>query len=159
MPQFDLSSLSSQFFWLFIVFGFLYLVVSKLIAPAAESILISRHHIMDVNVSSADEYNKKAMELEEVKKNWLLETNKLAEDIRHNALNSLSEKFESRKKEVSEELKLKTDHAMKDIDLFVDNFHAQETEPCITLAAFIIKKITGKGADMKLLQKIEEQHQ
>lgn len=158
MPQFDVSSFPSQAFWLVIVFGVLYFFISRVIAPTAESILTSRHRINADNISAAEEYNAKSAELEKLKTEKLAEANKAAEELRASALKSVADNFEHKRGEVNDELKLKTNRALNEIQLFTENFHAQETEPCVNLAAFIIERITGKPADIKLLKKIEDKY-
>lgn len=158
MPQFDVSSFSSQLFWLFVVFTVLYFIVSRIIAPAAENILTSRNRFVQDNVDSASSYNQKSAELERLKNEKLDRTNAEAEEIRHKALKELNDSYEKRRKEVIDDLKHKTSRATDEIKLFMDNFHARETEPCVNLAAAIIEKITGKKADMKLLMQIEKKY-
>ena len=64
MPQFDISSFSSQLFWLAIVFAVLYFIVSRFIAPKAESILTARNRCMEENISYAEDYKKRAKTLD-----------------------------------------------------------------------------------------------
>lgn len=158
MPQFDVSTFGPQLFWLVLVFVVLYFIVSKLIAPAAESILTSRNRFIQDNIESAEIYNSKSAEIEKFRGEKLAEANAIAEDIRHKALKKLSDEFDNRKQSTLDELKLKTNKAMNEVSLFADNFHAKESEPCIQLAAHIISKVTGKNADMKLLSEIEEKY-
>lgn len=158
MPQFDVSTFGPQLFWLFLVFMVLYLIVSRLIAPAAETILTSRNRFIQDNVESADEYNRKSAEIEKFRENKLTEVNVAAEDIRHKALKKLSDEFEHRRLATIDELKLKTNRAINDTEIFADNFHSKESEPCLQLAAHIINKVTGKPANMTLLEKIEKDY-
>ena len=60
MPQFDVSSFSSQLFWLAIVFAILYFIVSKFIAPKAESILTARNRYIEDDINYAEVYKKEA---------------------------------------------------------------------------------------------------
>lgn len=158
MPQFDVSSFSAQLFWLFVVFTIFYFVVSKVIAPKAETILTSRNRFMQDNVDSADEYNRKSAEIEELKDQKLIEVNLTAANIRHEALQRLDYEFEKRKHLTLEDLNLVTERALNEVKLFADSFHGCETEPCLKLAAHIINKVTGKPADMNLLNQIEQDY-
>lgn len=155
MPQFDVSLFPSQLFWLLIIFGLLYFVISRFIAPAAESILTSRHRVADDHIKESEEYHKQVSEIEALKTKELVDANKHAEDLRNKAVKSLNNLFASKKEEVSSEIKLKRSKAMSDLQVYIDNFHSKESQPCIKLAAVIINKITGKDADMKLLSDIE----
>lgn len=158
MPQFDVNSFGPQLFWLFLVFVVFYFIVSRIIAPAAESILTSRNRFIQDNFDSADEYNRKSAEAEQFRLTKLSEANAAAENIRHKALKKIADKFEQRKLATIDELKLKTNHALSEMSLFADSFHAKESDPCIKLAAHIINKVTGKPADMGLLAKIEKEY-
>ena len=158
MPQFDVSSFGPQLFWLFLVFVIFYFIVSKIIAPAAESILTSRNRFIQDNVESAEEYNRKSAEIEQFRVKKLAEANEAAENIRHKALKKLENEFEERKYATIDELKIKTGRALNEASLFADNFHAKESQPCLQLAAHIIEKVTGKQSDMKLLSSIEENY-
>lgn len=155
MPQFDISTFGAQLFWLTVSFSFLYLLISKFIAPKAEEILTSRHSVIDDHVTMAEEFNKKSAHLQALKEQGLDQANQLAEDIRQQAVDNLNHTLAKKKQEVQDEIKLKTDRALRELGDFANNFHAQETESCVQLAAAIIAKITGKAADINLLNKIE----
>jgi len=156
MPQFDVSTFSSQLFWLVLVFGFLYIVVSKFIAPKAEIILTSRNRYLEDNIGASEEYNHTARALRQVKEDKLEELNADAEEIRKNAVEALEAYFLGKKADLAASLDKKTKESKKQIQKYVDSFHLSEAEPVIDLAAFIIEKITDKSADLKLLKKIHE---
>jgi F-type H+-transporting ATPase subunit b len=59
MPQFDVSSFGTQLFWLTLAFGILYIVISKLIVPKAESIIINRNRYLEENITASEnDYGK-----------------------------------------------------------------------------------------------------
>lgn len=154
MPQFDVSSFSSQLFWLVVVFAFLYFLVSKFIAPKAESILTARNRCLEENIHHAEEYNNKAKLLDTSRLESLAEVNARVEDIQKQATEMLETHFNKQKDELAAILDRKRKKALSDINNYVDKFHSDEPESCISLAAFIIQKITDKPADLKLLEKI-----
>jgi len=156
MPQFDVSTFSSQLFWLIVIFSCLYFVVSCFIAPSAENILTSRHRIADDHIAEAEEYNKQIAEVEALKAAELSEANKHAEDIRAEAIRSLNYLFANKKGEVISQIKFERAKALKEIELYINSFHTKESDSCMKLAAAIIHKLTGKDADMKLLSDIEK---
>lgn len=53
MPQFDISSYSSQIFWFIICFAVLYFFMSKIILPRITAILKERKFAIDSDVNSA----------------------------------------------------------------------------------------------------------
>lgn len=156
MPQFDISTFSSQLFWLVLVFGFLYIVVSKFIAPKAQSILTSRHRYLEDNIDASEDYNHQARNLRQAKEDKLEELNADAEEIRRNAVEAMEAYFTEKKTGLAASLDKKTKEAEKEIRKYMESFHLSEGEHVSELAAFIIEKITDKPADLKLLKEIQE---
>ena len=154
MPQFDVSSFSSQLFWLVTVFAFLYFLISKFIAPKAEWILTQRNSFLEENIDHAQEYSKKAKFIEALHKDKLDEVNAYVEDLNRQAVESMSSHFLHQKKELAIILDMKREKALAEIQGYVDKFHVDESISCIKLAAFIIHKVTNKEADIELLKKI-----
>ena len=60
MPQFDLSYYPAQIFWLFISFGFLYLMMRYLICPKIEKVLSARENGLQRVLDQAEKLNTKA---------------------------------------------------------------------------------------------------
>ena len=156
MPQFDVSSFSSQLFWLVIVFGFLYFLISKFIAPKAESILTQRNSFLEENINYAEEYSKKAKSIEQLREEKLNKVNSHVEDLNKQAVELMESRFLHQTKELSIILDKKKEKAFAEIKDYVDTFHLDEPASCIKLAAFIIQKVTNKDADIDLLKKIHE---
>jgi len=154
MPQFDVSSFSSQLFWLAITFTALYFIVSRLIAPKAESILTARNRCMEEDISYASDYKQKAETLEIEKKEKLTEVNARVEDLQQRAMSILESHFSKQREELAATLDHKKQTALAEIDQYVDKFHTDEPDSCVSLAAFIIQKVTNKSADLKLLKEI-----
>lgn len=156
MPQFEVSTFSSQIFWLVLVFGFLYLLVSRVIAPKAENILTSRNRIIDDFVDSADEYTKKTEVFEKLKEQQLYEANQLAEELRQIALAKLNEEFAQKQEAIKVEMKEKTAQMVGELHDMTQHFNVQKAKPSVELAAAIIKKITGKEADFTILERLQK---
>lgn len=154
MPQFDVSSFSSQLFWLAITFTALYFIVSRFIAPKAESILTARNRCMEEDISYAAEYKTKAETLSIEQQEKLAEVNARVEDMQQRATSILESHFSQQREELDSSLDHKKKKALTEIDQYVDKFHIDEPRSCISLAAFIIQKITSKPADKKLLKEI-----
>jgi F-type H+-transporting ATPase subunit b len=154
MPQFDVASFSSQFFWLAVVFAFLYFLVSKFIAPKAESILTARNRCLEENIRYAEEYNDKVKLVDISRLERLAEVNARVEDMQKQATEMLETHFNKEKDELAAILDRKRQKALNDINSYIDKFHVDEPKSCISLVAFIIQKVTNKPADLKLLEKI-----
>jgi len=67
MPQFDVSSFGTQLFWLTLVFGVLYIAISRIIAPKAESIMINRNRYLEENITASENDYGKAESLRKEK--------------------------------------------------------------------------------------------
>lgn len=156
MPQFDVSSFSSQVFWLIIVFAILYFLISKVIAPKAEFILTQRHSFVDDNVSEAKALSDKARAMQEQRDKKMDEVNAHVEDLDKQASELLERHFLEQKNNLSISLKKKSEKALVEIKAYSENFKSQQPPHCINLAAFIIERITKKTADVTLLKEIYE---
>lgn len=154
MPQFDISGFSTQIFWLSLVFGVLYIVVSRVIAPKAESILTNRNLYLEENMASSEDDHKKALALQQQKEENLKELDVIIEKMQNDALLALEANFANKNKQLEKILADKTQESFSEIQNYLRSFHENEDQSCIDLAAFIIEKITDKSADIGLLKKI-----
>ncbi|PCJ25364.1 MAG: hypothetical protein COA94_06385 [Rickettsiales bacterium] len=154
MPQFDVSSFTSQLFWLALSFGCLYFLVSRFIAPKAESILTARNSCLEGNIHDANEYNNKTKLLEITRKERSKEVHASVEEKHQQVLRALEANFNEQMEELAGVLQKKTEKALSEVNSYIDKFHADEPNSCAHLAAFIIQKVTNKQADLKLLEKI-----
>lgn len=154
MPQFDVSSFGTQLFWLTLAFGILYIVISKIIAPKAESIIINRNRYLEENITASERDSALAESLRKEKEMKLREFNLEIEKFRKEALDSLDAHFANKDSELVESLSKKTKESFLEFEKYLASFHEQENKSCVDLAAFIIEKITDKPTDLELLQKI-----
>jgi len=153
MPQFDVSSFGTQLFWLTLAFGILYIVISKIIAPKAESIIINRNRYLEENITASERDSALAESLRKEKEMKLREFNLEIEKFRKEALDSLDAHFANKDSELVESLSKKTKESFLEFQKYLASFHEQENKSCVDLAAFIIEKITDKPTDLELLQK------
>ena len=61
MPQFDTSFYPAQIFWMLISFGFLYLMISQLICPMIEEVLLKRANKIKYTLEQAEAFNQEAV--------------------------------------------------------------------------------------------------
>nr|WP_253308169.1 ATP F0F1 synthase subunit B' [Rickettsia endosymbiont of Ceutorhynchus assimilis] len=152
MPQFDLTNYYSQIFWLIVTFSLLYIVAYKFIVPVAEKILNNRQTNIQDNVEQAD---KLTLEAEELNKHYNEELTKISDEayLKKEAINSLEAAFLVKKTNMEKELKQQIKQNLEDINIANKVFWSNENDAVASLAANIIKKITGKQADINLLKK------
>jgi F-type H+-transporting ATPase subunit b len=155
MPQFDLSTFDSQLLWLLLVFGFLYFFVSKFIAPKAENIIDERNRFIQDSVSNAEEYSEKAKSLELSYQQKIEEIDAFILKQSQQSQNLLDIHFADKQSELSVTLNNKREKAMADIQSYTEKFKQDRPEFCVKTAAFIIKKVTGKEADINILKEIQ----
>ena len=74
--------------------------------------------------------------------------------MQQRAVSILESHFSKQREELAATLDHKKKTAMAEVDQYVDKFHTDEPDSCVSLAAFIIQKITNKPADIKLLKEI-----
>ena len=154
MPQFDVSSFGTQLVWLTLVFGVLYIAISRIIAPKAESIMINRNRYLEENITASERDSALAESLRKEKEMKLREFNLKIEKFRKEAIDSLDAHFANKDSELVESLSKKTKESFLEFQKYLASFHEQENKSCVDLAAFIIEKITDKPTDLELLQKI-----
>jgi len=154
MPQFDISSVSSQVFWLALIFGFLYLLVSRFIVPRAESILSSRNRYVDDNIDDTKIYSEKVSDLEEVRASGLSEIAMLTQEMHHHMDQTLESYRKNQSKTLSAIIAKEKSAALDQLDSYIEDFRSNKAESTINLSAFIIKKFTDVPADMDLLKKV-----
>ena len=154
MPQFDVSLFSSQIFWLALVFGSLYLLVSFFIAPKAESILSSRDKHLGSNVRSAEMYSQKVSEAEKYRASNLSDIDDSINDMYRQVDVSLESYYKSCSQVLSDVVAKEKKASIDQLDSYVKHFHANKVESSINLSAFIIEKFTSTPADIKLLREI-----
>lgn len=154
MPQFDVSFFLSQFFWLTIVFAFLYMLISKFVAPKAESIFTTRNQYLEENIRHADEYNKKIQHIKSTQTKNLAELDASIKNARKEKVNLLEKSFNSKKLDLANNIAMQIKNTQHDIDKYVAEFKEEQSESSIKLAAFLIQKITQKPANLQLLKKI-----
>lgn len=154
MPQFDVSSFTAQLFWLTIVFGFLYFLVSKIIAPKAESILTARHNIVESNIEKAEFYSEKIKLLEIRRADGLDEINIKAQEIYDDAMRVLDSHLHEKEAQLENIFAQKKQKLIAEIQEYAHSFHMEEGRHCVNVASVIIYKITNKEADLKLLKNI-----
>ena len=109
MPQLNPEYWISQIFWLTLVFGFLYLLLSKLILPKISDNLESRKSQIAENIESADkqreESDQKLKDYEKIISEAKVEAKNIYNQAREKILRNINNKKENLEKEIDEEVK------------------------------------------------------
>ncbi|MFK7974162.1 MAG: hypothetical protein AB8B66_04815 [Rickettsiaceae bacterium] len=154
MPQFDISSFISQLFWLSIVFGLLYFLVSKVIAPKAESIFTARNRYFEDNVKYAQQFNDQIKLLEIQRQKNLIFIQEQIESVKHRAVQQADQYFHARQSELDIAIDKKHQESVLELTNYVNNFRQQQASYNVKTAAVVIEKITNKSANIEILQQL-----
>ncbi len=108
MPQLNPEYWISQIFWLTVVFGSLYMVLSKLILPKISDNLESRKAQIAENVDSAEKQrensDQKIKEYDKIIHDAKIEAKNIFNKARENILRDINSKKEILEKEIDEEV-------------------------------------------------------
>ena len=104
MPQLDISTYSSQLFWLVICFFSMLLIMSKLIIPKIQGIIDLRQKKIDDNLAQAEEFHNRAERAMEKYQDALNKATQKANQQIEKVQQELREVIESKTNEVSERL-------------------------------------------------------
>ena len=109
MPQLNPEFWVSQIFWLTIIFGILYIVLSKIILPKISGNLESRKLQISDNIEAADKQRKeseaKLKEYDEIISKSKNEAKNFFNQAREKALKDINAKREVLEKQIDEEVK------------------------------------------------------
>ena len=109
MPQLNPEFWVSQIFWLTIIFGILYVVLSKIILPKISANLESRKTQISDNIEAADkqreESETKLKEYDEIISKSKNEAKNIFNQAREKALKDINAKREILEKQIDEEVK------------------------------------------------------
>jgi F-type H+-transporting ATPase subunit b len=154
MPQFDILTYSSQVFWLVLIFGFIYFIVYKFVAPRAEQILQNRHNFLSDQVNSASVMAERTAQLKEAYDIEYKDIMNLASNIQKEALSNLGSIFTKKKLDLEHELNEQKEKAIYERDQIIKSFQLDAASGRVDLASLIIEKITNKDANQELLMNI-----
>ncbi|MCP5369112.1 MAG: hypothetical protein H6909_00225 [Rickettsiaceae bacterium] len=158
MPQFDVSSFSSQLFWLITVVSLLYIIVSKFVVPKIEILMSRRSSIIEDNISLAQKYNDQIKAIELYKADMEHEIASTIEDISSQQQNIFEAEWAKKHDSINKKIKQLQLDSHNDIQKFIELFLREEPRYCCDLSQMIIKKITDKDADITLLEKLYDRY-
>lgn len=158
MPQFDVSSFSSQLFWLITFFSFLYVVVSKYLAPRLEMLISQRGQIIEDNISLAQEYNDQIKAIELNRANLKHEIAAAIDDMRHQHQGIFDAQYLAKQESLNKKIKQLQLNSSNDIQKYIEVFMREEPQYCLSLSQTIIQKITLKDVDVTLLAKLYDRY-
>ncbi len=104
MPQLDVATYLSQLFWLAILFGLLYLVVSRVAVPRIGEALEQRHRRIADDLETAERLNRQAQELLQLREEALARARAEAQQAVRDAKARAQAELEARRQELEADL-------------------------------------------------------
>lgn len=156
MPQFDSSVIISQLFWLTIFFSFLYIIVTKYIAPNISSILSKRDEYIKDNIKRAKYCQEK---IDGFKYQKSLNKTEIYEEVKElelQALKYIDEIYISKKQQIKNNIKSQTNQIFDQFNKEKNNLQKEQKNHVIDSAAYIITKISNVNPDVNKLSNIYE---
>lgn len=160
MPQLEISSYSSQIFWLVISFFFLYFIMSNIVLPRIGEVLKHRRDKITSDLDKAESLNKEAsLALESFKEE--IEKTKIHTEnlIRQSNIDMAAEvasELESAKKDINLDTEKSEAKINEEKDKILDSMY----DHCIPIVENIVKQVSGKTVSKKkILEALESLQQ
>ena len=156
MPQLNPEFWISQVFWLTIIFGSLYILLSKFILPKISNNLEARKSQIAENIEAAEkkreESDQKLKDYEKIIANSKVEAKNIFNQAREKILRDINKKKENMEKEVNEEIK----KAEKEILDLKKKSPEKINKIAIEASADIVKQIIGSEVNSSNISAIVE---
>ena len=156
MPQLNPEFWISQIFWLTIIFGSLYILLSKLILPKISNNLETRKSQIAENIEAAEkqrnESDQKLKDYEKVINNAKIEAKNIFHQTREKILRDINNKKKSLEKKIDEEV----NKAEKEILDFKKKSPEKINKIAIETSADLIKQIIGADVNNSSISAIVE---
>ncbi len=156
MPQLNPEFWVSQIFWLTLVFGTLYLLLSKFILPKISNNLETRKSQIVENIEAAEkqreESDQKIRDYENIINEAKIEAKNIFNQTREKILKDINNKKESLKKEIDEEIK-KAESEILDLK---NKSPEKINKIAIETSADLIKQIIGTEVNNSNISAIVE---
>ena len=143
MPQLNPEFWVSQIFWLTITFGFLYLVLSKLILPKISANLEIRKSQISDNIEAADrqreDSEKKLKEYDDILFQSKIDATSILNQAREKALKDINTKKDILDNQITEEI----EKAEKEINQLRKEAPSKINKIAIETSAVLVQKLIG----------------
>jgi F-type H+-transporting ATPase subunit b len=146
-PPFDPATFAPQLIWLALVFGFLYLLMSRVALPRIETILEARRARIAGDLDDASEMQQKAQAAGQAYDKTLADAKAKAQTMAQQMRDQLATEAAAKRKTIEDELNAKLAEAERAIGATKAQAMSHVTEIATSAAADIVKQLTGKPAD------------
>lgn len=118
MPQLDPKSWVPQIFWLILTFGFLYVVIAKIVYPRLSESIEQRNDYISDLVDEAKKLTEQTDKLNKQYKDFIKDSNHKAQEIIANERKKLTIEFNKKQDELNNKISQITVEAEKEINTF-----------------------------------------
>ena len=149
MPQLEISSYSSQIFWLIFSFVFLYFLMAKIALPKIGEILTHRRDKITSDLDKAESLNKEAsLAIEsfqtEIEKTKIQATNMIRESNIE-----ISSKTASEIEKIKKTINIETEKSEEKINYEKNKLLESINDHCIPIVKDIVKRVSGRDTNTK----------
>ncbi len=146
-PPFDPATFAPQLIWLAVVFGTLYLLMSRVALPRIESILETRRARIAGDLDDAAQMQQKAQTAGLAYDKTLSDAKAKAQTMAQQMRDQLAADANAKRKTIEDELNAKLSEAERGIAATKAQAMSHVTEIATSAAADIVAHLTGKPAD------------
>jgi F-type H+-transporting ATPase subunit b len=146
-PPFDPATFAPQLIWLAVVFGALYVLMSRVALPRIESILETRRSRIAGDLDDAAEMQQKAQSAGLAYDKTLADAKAKAQTMAQQMRDQLATEAAAKRKTIEDELNAKMADAERSIAATKTQAMSHVTEIATSAAADIVAQLTGKPAD------------
>ncbi len=146
MPQLEIGTYLSQLFWLFVTFGFLYLLTTRVILPRIGQTLEARRRRITDDLEMSERLRRQAEEALAERERLLSESRDRAHQMVQSEKERITAELDARRRELEAELAARISQAENDLRQAKEAALAELEGTIGELAAEITTKITGKAA-------------
>jgi F-type H+-transporting ATPase subunit b len=150
-PPFDSTTFAPQLIWLVLIFGALYLLMSRLALPRIENILETRRERIADDLDSAADMQQKAKDAGVAYETTLANARASAQTTAQQMRDNLAADAAAKRKTLEEELNTKLATAERSIAATKTQAMSSVGDIATTAAADIVAHLTGKPADAKAI--------
>lgn len=150
-PPFDSSTFAPQLIWLALIFGALYLLMSRIALPRIENILEARRSRIAGDLDDAADMQRKAQAAGAAYEKTLADAKAQAQTMAQKTRDQLAAEAAARRKTLEDELNGKLVDAERSIAASRAQAMTHVTEIAVGAAGEIVAQITGKPADAQAI--------
>ena len=143
MPQLEITTFSSQIFWLLVTFTMLFLIIWRISVPKISDTLETRQKRIDDNLLRAEELKKDAEVAMDTYKSFLNEAHLEAQNIIIEANSRLTKESELREANLTEALASRVLESEKNIEKAMNDAVTHIRDSAIEVATSAVERLSG----------------